>query len=157
MPGARILLIEDDMMLSELAARILRAYGHEICLAADAENALVRLRSEAFDLLLLDINLPDQTGWELLRAAQREGLLRPLKLDGAVSRLPVVVLSAVRVSMRRLEEFQPLAYLPKPFPLEALLRLAAEAAGRRTGAVSQREIGERQLPGSLATEEELHA
>ena len=47
--------------------------------------------------------------------------------------LPVVILSAVRVSQHRLTEFRPLAYLPKPFPLEALLRLAAEAALRREG------------------------
>jgi hypothetical protein len=40
------------------------------------------------------------------------------------------VLSAVRVSPHRLAEFHPLAYLPKPFPMEALLRLAAEAALR---------------------------
>jgi hypothetical protein len=40
------------------------------------------------------------------------------------------VLSAVRVSQQRLAEFHPLAYLPKPFPMEALLRLAAEAAQR---------------------------
>jgi hypothetical protein len=37
----------------------------------------------------------------------------------------------VRVSPGRLAEFQPLAYLPKPFPIEALLRLAVEAAARK--------------------------
>ncbi len=51
-------------------------------------------------------------------------------------KLPVVVVSAVRVSPRRLSEFRPLASLPKPFPMEALLRLAAEAAERRNGTSS---------------------
>jgi hypothetical protein len=37
--------------------------------------------------------------------------------------VPTIVVSAVRVSQSRLDEFQPLAYLPKPFPIEALLRL----------------------------------
>jgi hypothetical protein len=45
----------------------------------------------------------------------------------------VVVLSAVRVSPRRLAEFRPLAYLPKPFPLDSLLRLVAEAESRKVG------------------------
>src|SRR5204862_769458 len=77
--------------------------------------------------------LPDQTGWEVLRTTQREGQLHPEVLEGYGKLLPVVVLSAVRVSPRRLAEFHPLAYLPKPFPMEALLRLAAEAASRRNG------------------------
>ena len=42
-----------------------------------------------------------------------------------------LVVSAVRVSMHRLVEFRPLAYLPKPFPMDALLRFAVEAAQRR--------------------------
>ncbi len=46
-------------------------------------------------------------------------------------KLPIVVVSAVRVSPRRLSEFRPLAYLPKPFLMEALLRLAMEATERR--------------------------
>ena len=37
--------------------------------------------------------------------------------------VPTIVVSAVRVSQSRLDEFHPMAYLPKPFPLEALLRL----------------------------------
>ena len=37
--------------------------------------------------------------------------------------VPTAVISAVRVSPQRLQEFRPIAYLPKPFPLEALLRL----------------------------------
>ena len=45
----------------------------------------------------------------------------------------MVVLSAVRVSPRRLAEFRPLAYLPKPFPLDSLLRLVAEAESRKVG------------------------
>ena len=37
--------------------------------------------------------------------------------------VPTIVVSAVRVSQARLDEFHPMAYLPKPFPIEALLRL----------------------------------
>lgn len=140
MPGARILLVEDDEALCDVIERNLLARGHEVRIAVDAESALAQLRSAPFDLILLDINLPDQTGWEVLRIAQHEGWLHPQQIDGEGSTPPVVVLSAVRVSPRRLAEFHPLAYLPKPFPLEALLRLAAEAAERRNGeAVSEQE------------------
>jgi DNA-binding response OmpR family regulator len=41
--------------------------------------------------------------------------------------VPTIVVSAVRVSQSRLDEFKPMAYLPKPFPIDALLRLVLGA------------------------------
>ena len=131
MSGARILLVEDDAVLRELLQRNLEVRKHQVCVAEDAESALRSLQTIHFDLVILDINLPDQTGWELLRIAQREGCLCTRELNGRAATLPVVVVSAVRVSLARLKEFPLLAYLPKPFPIEALLRLAEEAARRR--------------------------
>jgi CheY-like chemotaxis protein len=143
MPGARILVVEDDEMLRELILRNLERRGHEVRVAEDAHTALAHLRTDPFDLILLDICLPDETGWEVLRTAQKEGKLSPVELNGNAGRLPVVVLSAVRVSPGRLQEFHPLAYLPKPFPIDAVLRLASEAAGRRNGdVVSEQEEAE---------------
>ena len=138
MPGAQILLVEDDEVLSDVIRQNLQARGHEVSVARDMQQALAYLHAKDFDLIVLDINLPDQTGWEVLRAAGREGCLQH-EVEG--DKLPVVVLSAVRMSPRRLAEFRPLAYLPKPFPIEALLRLAAEAAQRRNAA-SGSESGE---------------
>jgi DNA-binding response OmpR family regulator len=151
--GARILLIEDDKVLRELMERNLCARHHAVSVAVDAQGALRQLRASSFDLIILDINLPDLSGWDVLRMAKREGLgggkPRPYVLQSSYvpqspyipqiglqpeENLPVVVVSAVRVSPRRLSEFRPLAYLPKPFPMEALLRLAGEAAERKGGA-----------------------
>jgi CheY-like chemotaxis protein len=160
MPGARILLVEDDEVLCELILRNLEARGHDVRVAEDAHTALARLRANPFDLILLDICLPDQTGWEVLRTAQKEGRLPALQINGHDGQLPVVVLSAVRVSPRRLQEFHPLAYLPKPFPMDAILRLAAEAASRRNGevvseAIDEEEAGSSRIP--LPDEEDLYA
>ena len=142
MPGARILLVEDDEILRDLLERNLTVREHDVSIAEDARSALVYLCATPFDLIVLDINLPDQTGWEVLRAALREGWLHPQDIDGDGQKLPVVVLSAVRVSPHRLEEFHPLAYLPKPFPMDALLRLAVEAARRRETGSGQGERGQ---------------
>ena len=130
MPGAHILLVEDDAVLRELLQRNLEVRHHQVRVAEDAQSALLALQTILFDLVILDINLPDQTGWELLRIAQREGWLRPQAFDSEKAKLPVVIISAVRVSLARLKEFPLLAYLPKPFPIEALLRLAEESAQR---------------------------
>jgi CheY-like chemotaxis protein len=131
MTGARILLVEDDAVIRDLVERNLVVRHHDVRVADDAQSALAQLRANSFDLVVLDINLPDQTGWDVLRAALREGLIETLAVGGENRKLPVVVLSAVRVSPRRLAEFHLLAYLPKPFPMDALLRMAAEAAERR--------------------------
>ena len=113
-----------------------------------AREAIAAASTEAPVLLLLDINLPDQTGWEILRTALREGWLHPQNIDGDGQKLPVIVLSAVRVGPGRLAEFHPLAYLPKPFPMDALLRLSAEAAQRR--ATDSSGQGERDQSSPLA-------
>src|SRR5437764_15463461 len=114
MPGARILLVEDDEVLSDLLARNLEVRGHEVRFAEDAQSALVQLRATVFDLIVLDICLPDQTGWDVLRTALREGRVAPLEVVGEEEKLPVVVLSAVRVSPRRIADFLPLATLHRP-------------------------------------------
>ena len=157
MPGARILLVEDDAVLRDLLERNLQVRGHDVRIAEDARTALDYLRDSPFDLVVLDINLPDQTGWEVLRIAQKEGWLRPQEIDGDSQKLPVVVLSAVRIGPRRLSEFHPLAYLPKPFPMEALLRLAAEAASRRNAGSQNGKAATMDLEIPLPNEEDLYA
>jgi CheY-like chemotaxis protein len=157
MPGARLLLIEDDDILGELILRNLEARGYDVRVAADAQAALNYLRTAPFDLILLDICLPDETGWEVLRIAQKQGWLSPLGGNENAGQLPVVVLSAVRVSPRRLQEFRPLAYLPKPFPLDSLLRLAAEAESRKLGGAATGEEGTEHAHRALPRKEDLYA
>ena len=131
MAGAHILLVEDDDVLRDLLQRNLEARTHQVRIAEDAHAALTLLQTVPFDLVILDINLPDQTGWEILRIAKLKGWLQAQELDSESAKLPVVVTSAVRVSLARLKEFPLLAYLPKPFPIEALLRIAEETARHR--------------------------
>ena len=113
---SRVLVVEDDEQLRRIITSNLTARGHEVRQASDASMALTALAEETPDLLILDINLPDRTGWDVLREAQLPGEAR------------VLMLTAVPVSPRRLAEFRPVAYLPKPFPLEALLRLAESSS-----------------------------
>jgi DNA-binding response OmpR family regulator len=116
----RVLLVEDEVPLRRVVARNLTSRGVQVREAGTAFEAIQAAITDPPDLLLLDINLPDQTGWDVLRELKRRG-----------NELPTIVVSAVRIGQQRLEEFHPLAYLPKPFPIDALLRLVV--SGPRNG------------------------
>jgi CheY-like chemotaxis protein len=110
--AAPILLVEDDDPLREILARHLRARGHEIREAASAEDAVAALEGGLRPgLVLLDINLPGDTGWSLLRGTTLAAAGDP----------PVIVASATTIDPRRLREHRVAGYLPKPFPLQTLL------------------------------------
>jgi len=110
----KVVLVEDAEALRRVIALNLARQGHRVREAGTAAEAIAEVLDDRPDLLLLDINLPDRSGWDVLRE------LRTLGIE-----VPTIVISSVRVGPTRLAEFRPLAYLPKPFPLESLLRLAA--------------------------------
>jgi DNA-binding response OmpR family regulator len=113
--------VEDEPLLRQVVARNLSSRGITVREAGTAGEAIQAVSHQQPDLLLLDINLPDQTGWDVLRELKRRG-----------TRVPTIVISAVRVGQNRLDEFQPMAYLPKPFAIDALLRLVLPET-RRAG------------------------
>jgi DNA-binding response OmpR family regulator len=107
-----ILLVEDDSILAETLGRYLSAHRLSVTVVGSAEDAAHLLRSGMRPgLVILDINLPGRTGWDLLRDAAY------LKSGSP----PVVVTTATGVAPRRLREFGIAGYLPKPFPIPALM------------------------------------
>jgi DNA-binding response OmpR family regulator len=118
-PAKRVLLVDDEARLRGILARYLRARGHDVREAGTAAEARAALTGGAIEVLLLDVNLPDDTGWAVMRWVQA----RALSADSAWQAPCVVVMSAVPPSAKRVEQFGPDAVLNKPFPIEALARL----------------------------------
>jgi len=109
--GIRLLLVEDDEPLAGLLSAHLRARGYAVTVAPTAEAAQIALEEDVRpDLLVLDINLPGETGWSVLRS----------DAFAAAGRPPVIVTSAMSVSPTRLREFAVAGYVPKPFALDTL-------------------------------------
>jgi DNA-binding response OmpR family regulator len=107
-----VLIVEDDESLRQIVSRHLRAQGFEVDEASSAEAAATAIQGGLRpEVVVLDLNLPGDTGWDLLRGP----------VLAAAGSPPVIITSATTVSPKRLAEFRCAGYLPKPFPLDTLV------------------------------------
>ena len=114
----RVLLVEDELRLGEGIQRGIAQHGHHVDLVRDCASAIDAGLQRNYDVLVLDINLPDAVGWDALTA-----------FDAAHRRPRTIVLSAIAPSAARVREFFPVSVLEKPFPIDALLRLIEHPDG----------------------------
>ncbi|MBS2004214.1 MAG: response regulator transcription factor [Cyanobacteria bacterium SZAS LIN-5] len=114
---AKILITEDDSEFCDILAKFLKSYFHEVDTAHDAGSANELLRSFDYDLLILDLNLPDGSGQQVLRQLRDRG-----------SKLLVLVLTGRHEIKDKTQLFETGAddYLTKPADLrEVQLRVQA--------------------------------
>jgi len=121
-----VLIVDDDLDLSMVISDMLEDYGYSVETADSAEAAFSALETKRYDLLLLDINLPDSTGFELCRELRR------------ASDVPVIFASARTNESDRIEGFDIGGddYLPKPYSMKELLS-RVNALIRRTYGFSE--------------------
>ena len=135
----KILLAEDNGVNRMVLDKILTRAGHKTTLVADGEAALKAMLNEAFDLILLDVNMPEISGVE---AAQLYQFARP-----AAVRAPIVALTA-DASPECREQCAGagmVACLTKPIKPDVLLAAVADAVRQAEKAASQRRRGKMRL------------
>ena len=121
----RLLLVEDDSMIGEAVLDLLRAEQYAVDWARDGDAADTALRTQAYDLVLLDLGLPQRDGLTVLR-----------DLRARKNRTPVLVATARDAVAQRIEGLDAGAddYVLKPYDLDELLAriraLLRRAAGR---------------------------
>jgi signal transduction histidine kinase len=105
--SARLLIVDDNKVNRLLLSRSVELLGHRIALAENGRIALHKLREEPFDLLLLDIEMPELDGF---------AVLEQLKADIKLRDLPVIVTSSIEGldNIIRCIELGAEDYLPKP-------------------------------------------
>jgi DNA-binding response OmpR family regulator len=120
----RLLIVEDNQALAQSLSGVFRAKGYAVDCASGGEDAEAALHTQPYDLLILDLGLPDVDGFEVLRRLRRRK-----------SRIPVLVLTARDTLQQRVDGLNMGAddYLGKPFALAEL-----EA---RAGALLRRGVG----------------
>jgi DNA-binding response OmpR family regulator len=114
-----ILLVEDDNDLRDLLAFALRRVGYAVATAATGGEALAHAAAAPPALVLLDLKLPERSGWEV-RAA----------LEASVPGVPVIVMSALARVQATVERRTAAAYLQKPFAVADLLAAVERLLGR---------------------------
>ncbi|MCB2017729.1 MAG: response regulator transcription factor [Hydrogenophaga sp.] len=121
----RLLLVEDDAMIGESVLDLLRAEQYAVDWVRDGETADTALRTQDYDLVLLDLGLPRQDGLTVLR-----------QLRGRRNRVPVLIATARDALAQRVEGLDAGAddYVVKPYEMDELLAriraLLRRAAGR---------------------------
>lgn len=123
-----ILIVDDDKDLSFIMSEMLESYGFKVTCAGNCEEAFASLGERKFSLILLDINLPDGSGFEICSELRR------------ASAVPVIFASARTSENDRISGFDIGGddYLPKPYSMKELLS-RVNALIRRAYGFSQQE------------------
>jgi two-component system, OmpR family, response regulator Irr len=106
----KILVVEDNLVISELLSDFLMEEGYEVTTRSNGKTALSELASNNYDVMLLDMGLPDMTGNDVLA-----------QLMSQANPTPVIVVSANANQLRYRERVQ--AVVHKPFNLVGLLEV----------------------------------
>lgn len=123
----KILLIDDEIDLSDLLAKRIRAGGYEVVCYHKGESAIDKIHLIKPDLILLDIKLPDVSGYEIFEA---------LRQDERLKKTPVVFLSALHEEKEYcLKVLKAGGFVPKPteskFLIETIRAVLAGGGGER--------------------------
>ncbi len=121
--SARVLLVEDDASLGQTLCERLEREQHLVVWARTIAEAQAQLASGHWDLAVLDVKLPDGSGFGLARSIQKQ------------RHIPIMFMTALSTAESRLEGFEigAVEYLPKPFHLkEFILRVRHVLATQRT-------------------------
>ena len=126
---ARLLIVDDEEKIRQLAAKYAAFEGHEAVQAENGMQALELCRAESFDLVIMDVMMPELDGFSAVREIRR------------FSAVPVIMLSARGEEYDRIHGFEAGAddYVVKPFsPRELMMRVRAVLSRARPAQEEQR-------------------
>jgi two-component system OmpR family response regulator len=135
--GVRILVVEDEPKVADFIGRGLADEGFGVDIALDGGNALEQIKTTSYDLVILDVMLPDSDGFDVCR-----------QLRGVGRSVPILMLSARSLVEDRIRGLNSGAddYLTKPFdPEELVARVRALLRRQNTPALLVLEVGDLML------------
>jgi two-component system response regulator MprA len=127
-----ILVVDDEPQIRESLRKVLRAEGHEVVLAANDAEARHEFNTHKIDLVLLDLSMPGDGGWDTFGW-----------LTAAVPTLPIVIITGRPNQSEFVFEAGVSALIEKPFNLPFLLKTIVELLAENPRARLERLIGQR--------------
>jgi CheY-like chemotaxis protein len=114
----RILIVDDDEGLVYILKDLLIRKGYEVVAAAFVSQAIKAVENELFDLLIVDLKMPDMDGWHFVMKVRH---------DPRYQKVPIIVLSALLKKDSAPDEFDQVdAYMVKPFEVQKLVEKIKE-------------------------------
>ena len=115
-----ILLAEDNLINQKLATRVLNKLGFEIEIANNGRQAVDMLQAKSYDVILMDVLMPEMDGLEATRYIRKNSLHQPIIVAMTANALPEDREECIRAGMND--------YISKPINLEILVRILQETA-----------------------------
>jgi DNA-binding response OmpR family regulator len=132
-PGTTILLVDDDPAVREMVGRVLTEEAYLVLSAANGPEALAIASANRIDLVLLDLNMPLQNGWDTFERLTNENPLLPVIIITARPNQLFVALGAgVGALLEKPLDFPTLLGTVKALLAESAERRLARLTGRRT-------------------------
>ena len=134
----QILLVEDNPINQKLAVRLLEKHGHEVILARNGHEALKQLENEGFDLVLMDVQMPEMDGLQATRAVRQKE-----KTTGA--HLPIVAMTAyaMQADQERCLAAGMDAYISKPINVKELFSVIQTVLSRSSAVTGMDVLADR--------------
>ncbi|MDH3676779.1 MAG: response regulator [Nitrosopumilus sp.] len=112
----KVLLIDDNQDITGLLSKFFRIEGFENVVTNDPRNGLERIKKEKYDVILLDISMPEFSGWDIIHALEKEKILKDQK---------IIIFSADSFTKSKVNALLKKkgihGYLEKPIQLDKLL------------------------------------
>ena len=118
----KILVIEDEPVSMQITTRKLQDNGYAVTAAADGEDAIALLKTNIFDLIFLDIQMPRMNGYTFIGELRKHA-------NPEVAKIPVVVLTAHDKMEPIFKRHGVKGYILKPLKIDELLNIAKEIMG----------------------------
>lgn len=124
----RVLLVDDDDRVLQSVKQLLIYLGHEVVCASGGTEAIFKLSHESIDLVMLDLSMPEMTGWQVLQEIREQH-----------ANLKVIVCSGYSDNAAKMvaSNIAPDAYLNKPFQLQQL-QVALESISQSEGTIQSK-------------------
>lgn len=118
----KILIVEDDRQIANLLSIALSKVGYDIFVCYSGNETLEKLKDRLFDLIILDVMLPDISGWELLRT---------IKQTSPLEKIPVLMCTEKNLvkDVEQALSLGAIGYIIKPFDLERVIKKVVDIVG----------------------------